>query len=171
MHNQSSHLQLNIGFIAQQTIGFCRIFIFDIPHIHLRPDLALNDLVGKISVSRTSEGLLAQVELNASVEMACVRCLKKFSQVLQVDFTELFYFAPHARSDTEMIIPEDGNIDFGPLIREYTLLEIPTNPVCKGDCKGLCPICGNDLNDNLCNHEPEAVASRFAILKTLLDDE
>jgi len=171
VHSQSSYLKLSIGFIAPQTVGFSRVFLFDIPHICLQPDLTLSDLVGKISVSRTSEGLLAQVELSASVEVACARCLKEFSQQLKVDFAELFYFAPHARSDTDIILPEDGNLDFGPLVREYMLLEIPTNPVCKSDCQGLCPVCGNDLNDNPCNHEPETGDPRFAILNTLLDDE
>ena len=170
MPTQSAHLQLNIGFIAQQTIGFSRVFLFDIPHIHLPPDLTLHDFVGQVSISRTSEGLLAQVEFNANVEAVCVRCLKEFSQPLQVDFTELFSFASHARTNTEMILPEDGKIDFGSLVREYMLLEIPINPVCKDDCKGLCPICGNDLNDNPCNHPPETVDPRFSILKTLLNE-
>ncbi|MBU1661052.1 MAG: DUF177 domain-containing protein [Chloroflexi bacterium] len=137
----------------------------------MQPDLTLSDLVGKISVSRTSEGLLVQVEFSASVEVACARCLTEFSQPLQVDFTELFSFASHARSDTDMILPEDGKIDIGPLVREYMLLEIPTNPVCKNDCKGLCPVCGNDLNDNPCDHQLETVDPRFAILKTLLEDK
>ena len=37
-------------------------------------------------------------------------------------------------------------MDLGELIREYLVMEVPYAPVCKEDCKGLCPICGKNLN-------------------------
>ena len=165
MYTQAANLQLNIGFIAQQTIGFSRVLIFDIPNIRLQPDLTLYDLTGEANVSRTSEGLLVRVKLSASVEVACARCLKEFFQFLQVDFTELFLFASHARSTGELILPDDGSIDLGSLVREYMLLEIPMNPVCKPDCKGLCPVCGANLNIETCNCKIDNVKeSPFKVL-------
>lgn len=52
-----------------------------------------------------------------------------------------------------MKIPEDGNIDFGPILREYLLLEMPIKPLCKPDCKGLCTVCGENLNLTTCEHQ------------------
>jgi len=52
-----------------------------------------------------------------------------------------------------LIMPEDGHIDIEPLVREYMVLEIPINPVCKPACKGLCPVCGEDLNQATCEHQ------------------
>jgi len=42
-------------------------------------------------------------------------------------------------------------------------------PLCKPDCKGLCPICGNNLNDSLCDHNTETIDPRMEVLKQLLD--
>jgi uncharacterized protein len=56
-----------------------------------------------------------------------------------------------------------------PLVREEMLLAIPINPICRADCKGLCPICGGNLNETLCSHEGEEVDPRLSILKTWLN--
>jgi len=61
-------------------------------------------------------------------------------------------FAQRSQDDLDMIIPDDGYIDLGVIFREYLLLEIPINAVCKPDCKGLCPECGQNLNENMCKH-------------------
>jgi uncharacterized protein len=171
MNNQPSQFQLNVGFIAQQGIGYRRDFQFGFPTIHFQPDIILHDFTGRIEVSRTSEGLLSQSKFQASIDATCSRCLADFQQILKTEFTELFTFETHALEDTELIYPNDGQIDFGPIAREYFLLELPINPLCKVDCKGLCLICGNNINIKACDHGEETGDSRLAILKTLLDDD
>jgi uncharacterized protein len=54
--------------------------------------------------------------------------------------------------ESGLVVPEDGNIDLEPIVYEYLLLEIPINPVCREDCKGLCDICGENLNEE--SHNP-----------------
>jgi uncharacterized protein len=82
----------------------------------------------------------------------------------------MYTFPSHAVEDTELILPDDFQIDLRPLLREYLTLEIPISPMCKPDCKGLCPICGENRNQTTCNHEVEPDDPRLAVLKTLLDD-
>ena len=55
-------------------------------------------------------------------------------------------------TDSELLVPEDGNIDLDDLAREYLVVEIPINPLCRPDCKGLCVECGADLNVEVCEH-------------------
>jgi uncharacterized protein len=162
---------LNVGFIAHQSIGYRRDFDFDFVRIFLPPDLDLQNPRGIASVSRTSEGLLVQVKISTSVQTTCVRCLEDCIQPLRIDFTELYTFASHAQPSTELIYPENGQIDLGTLIREYLTIEIPISPICKIDCKGLCPVCGENLNITRCNHEPESNDPRLSMLKSLLDEE
>ena len=100
--------------------------------------------------------------------LECVRCLKEFSNPLNLELTELYAFNEKSVSDSGLIIPDDAQIDLESLIREYALLEIPINPICKPDCKGLCPTCGQDLNVADCGHRPEQNDSPFAALKDLL---
>jgi uncharacterized protein len=69
-----------------------------------------------------------------------------------------------------LILPEDAHIDLQPLIREYALLEIPIKPICKPDCKGLCPVCGEDLNQVDCGHKGDTKETPFSALKDLLEE-
>jgi uncharacterized protein len=86
-----------------------------------------------------------------------------------VDFSELYAFPGHAKLDTEMILPFTGMLDLRPIVREYILLETPIKTLCKPDCKGLCPICGENMNHIACNHDDEPVDPRLIVLKDLLN--
>jgi len=162
---------LNVGFVAQQAIGYSRDFTFEIPEISLPPDLVLRQFEGKVVVSRNSEGLLFLGEFQAYTPATCGRCLGDFEQFLKTDFTELYTFESHVQEDTELVYPENGQIDLGPIVREYLLLEMPINSICKPDCKGLCPVCGNDLNLETCDHEEVAIDPRLDVLRKFLDQE
>jgi uncharacterized protein len=61
------------------------------------------------------------------------------------------------------------HIDLRPLVREYMLLSVPISPLCRPACLGLCPVCGENLNEISCTHEDDAVDPRLAKLKNLLD--
>jgi len=164
-----SPLQLNVGFVVAQSAGFSRDFPFELPQINIPPDLQINGVNGSIRATRTPQGILLQVVLQAQTLLECVRCLTVFQQSLNVAFTELYAFSQRYITDSGLLMPETGIIDLAPVLREYVLLEIPIRPLCKVDCKGLCPICGNNLNESTCNHEDEIGDPRLASLKTLLD--
>jgi uncharacterized protein len=169
--NKHSPLRLNVGFLINQTIGYSRDFPFDIPHILLPPDLELADLTGIARFTRTPQGLLMQTKMHAALATECVRCLTPCPQLLEVDFTELFAFSKRSITETGLILPEDGYIDLEPLLREYMLLEVPINPLCRPDCKGLCPICGGNLNETTCDHSTSIVDPRLVALKSLIENE
>jgi uncharacterized protein len=169
VHHSSNPLRLNIGFIIHLPVGDSREFVFDIPTIHLDSDFDLVDLRGMAHITRTAQGLLAQVKLSAMMDCDCVRCLNSFKYPLKTEFTELYAFSRNSITDSGLILPEDAHIDLLPLIREYMLLEVPMSPLCRSDCKGLCPICGENLNETTCNHENDSFDPRLAVLKSLLD--
>lgn len=166
--NPRAPLRLNVGFIVHQGIGYSRDFDFDVPKLLLPPDQELRDLTGSARFTRTPQGLLTQVKMRSTLYTDCARCLTSFPQPLVIDFTELYAFSQRFATESGLIVPDDGNIDLEPLVREYMLLEVPLNPLCKPDCKGLCPICGENLNEKICNHDIEVFDPRLAALKTLL---
>jgi uncharacterized protein len=139
-------LRLNVGFLQNQPIGASRVIHFDFPNIHL-VELELNNFSGDVSLSRTPQGLLAQGDFSADLSAECARCLLNFNQPLKTNFSELFAFKTRGMDESGLIVPEDGNIDFAPIVYEYLLLEMPINPVCREDCKGLCEFCGVNLNE------------------------
>jgi uncharacterized protein len=164
-----SLLHLNVGFVVAQSAGFSRDIPFDLAQINISPDLHLSNLTGVVRVTRTPQGILLQVDFKASISLECVRCLTSFEQSLNTNFTELYAFSQRYVTDSGLIMPETGIIDLTPVLREYFLLEIPISPLCRPDCKGLCPICGNNLNESTCNHEEDSGDPRLASLKLLLD--
>jgi uncharacterized protein len=163
--------RLNVGFLINQSVGYSRDFIFDFPRAFFKPDLELYDLTGLARVTRTAQGLLVQAEINATLPTECVRCLEGFNQPLHAQFTELYAFSRKSVTDSGLVLPEDAHIDLEPLVREYLLLELPISPVCRPDCKGLCPVCGENMNEVNCDHRPESTDPRLSVLKSLLDEE
>jgi uncharacterized protein len=163
-----SPLRLNVGFVVAQSAGFSRDFPFDIAQISIPPDLRLNSLNGLVRATRTPQGILLQADFHTQIDLECVRCLADFQQTLAFNFTELYAFSQRYVTDSGLLMPETGIIDLTPMLREYVLLEIPISPLCRPDCKGLCPICGNNLNESTCFHEEESGDPRLASLKSLL---
>ena len=102
--------------------------------------------------------------------LLCVRCLNEFEYGLNWNLTELYAFNKKSVSESGLILPESAHIDLQPLIREYALLEIPIKPLCRPTCKGLCSVCGQDLNIADCGHKDIAEESPFSALKDLLGE-
>ncbi|OGN92494.1 MAG: hypothetical protein A2Z71_10315 [Chloroflexi bacterium RBG_13_50_21] len=171
MSDPHSPLRLNVGFVVAQSAGFSRDIPFDLPQINIPPDLHLSGLIGIARVTRTPQGILLQVDCKALINLECVRCLTDFLQTLNINFTELYAFSQRYVTDSGLLMPETGIIDIAPVLREYILLEIPISPLCRPDCNGLCPICGNNLNESTCNHEDDSGDPRLASLKSLLAKE
>lgn len=168
MSGQHSPLRISAGFIIHQSIGYVRDFDFNLAHAHIPPDLDLHQLSGLAKVTRTPQGLLVQVQVQASYGAECVRCLTSIIQPIKTEFAELYAFTRRAATESGLILPEDGIIDLEPLVREYILLASPIGPLCRPDCKGLCPVCGENRNDTDCGHEPDVGDPRLSQLKDLL---
>jgi uncharacterized protein len=149
----SSSLRINVGFLVNQPVGFSRDVHFDPENIYLSPDLDLRDFFGVLRLGRTPHGVLARGDFKASMEFECGRCLNAFWMQLNTSFNESYHFKKQLITEAELIIPSDQKIDFSPLLRECLLLEIPINPICKPECKGLCIVCGADLNEIDCEHQ------------------
>jgi len=169
MTNPRKPFRINAGFIAHEEIGRRHDFPFEFNKIQLGDDFEMRGLSGNINISRTPQGLFAQADFVADTTLECVRCITDFDHRLEWSFTELFAFDERSETDSELILPEDGQIDFAELLRDYALLEIPISPICKEDCQGLCIECGQNLNEKDCGHEQDDGGSPFSALKDLLN--
>ncbi len=95
------------------------------------------------------------VYLEYSVDMTllitCDRCLKELERAYHYDFDHIV--VPSANSDNDEYIVADGeSIELNEIAVTDLLLQLPTKNLCKYDCKGLCMICGCDLNESTCDH-------------------
>ena len=167
MMASNEFFRLNVGFIVHESVGYSRDFPLVSDLIRL-PDLNLQNLAGSARVTRAAQGLLVQVRLDADVDAECGRCLEPFVQHLSIDFTDLYAFSTVALTDSILRMPENGKIDLAPIIREEMLLAMPMNALCQVDCKGLCPVCGENQNLTTCQHDDEEVDPRLSSLRALL---
>lgn len=164
-------LRINVGYLIKESVGFIKDLEFEIPRLVLEMDKVAENLQGKVRINRTQRGILIDANFDASLDSECVRCLDDTQIELSTKFTELYSFDKSAEIDTELIIPEDRYIDLSPLVRDFLLVDLPINPLCKPDCAGLCPECGANHNLKECDCPTESIDPRFSSLSDLLEDE
>jgi len=116
-------------------------------------------------VSGVVDGVMATFTARAPIELVCVRCLTGWKGELVADGAQHFSRIPD--EDGYAIVGRQVDLA-GPAVDELALA-MPAAPVCRPDCKGLCPICGTDLNSDPCDGHGEDSDSPFAALRDLFD--
>jgi uncharacterized protein len=137
-------------------------------------DADIRAIDADIEAIHTNPGALISGEARASVSQECARCLKPIGSPVVAHFAEQYYTTLHVETGAPMPEPprdaktigSDFMVDVAPLIREEVILATPVAPLCRPDCKGLCPVCGLDLNESPHEHEAE-VDQRWAKLRAL----
>jgi uncharacterized protein len=111
-----------------------------------------------------------------TLEGRCSRCLRSFSFPLNKEFD--FVLSPDPsksgrkveelkREDLGLSYYCSDEINVAPLLREQVMLALPTRPLCRENCRGLCDRCGVNLNDEPCVCMTSAADPRMAIFRTL----
>ncbi len=100
----------------------------------------------RIDVSRPSGGYAFRLRFPLRIEGPCMRCLEGSAFETGVDAREV---AQENTDDEELLSPyvEDEELDLGRWAHDAAVLAIPTRFLCREDCAGLCPVCGESLND------------------------
>jgi uncharacterized protein len=116
--------------------------------------------------------------VSTRLELECGRCVEPFE--IEVDAPFELRYVPQAENagEAEREIAEDdlttafyaeGVLDVADLLREQFLLALPMKPLCSEACRGLCVVCGTNLNRTTCDCKPRWEDPRLAALKGLLD--
>lgn len=132
---------------------------------------------GKVSLVRTDRGILAKGVLNTSVALTCSRCLGTFDCPLTLTIEEEYFPSVDVVSGAPLTLPDEPGLftidknhelDLTEAVQQYALLAIPMKPLCRPDCAGLCPVCGQNLNLGECQCLLREADSRWAKLKQIL---
>jgi uncharacterized protein len=120
------------------------------------------------------EGVLVSGTASAPVRGECGRCLESFDSSVEVDVQELFAYPESATditSDDDEVSRLQGDLmDLEPVLRDAVVLALPTNPVCREDCPGLCPECGVHWDELPGDHSHDEVDPRWAALQNLVQE-
>lgn len=119
----------------------------------------------RLDASRHSNGFAFHLTFPVHLEGPCMRCLEPGALDLEVEAREV---SQNGTDDPELTSPyvADDELDLGRWAHDAILLALPTRFLCRPDCAGLCPICGESLNDNPHEHEA-ATDPRWGALKDL----
>jgi uncharacterized metal-binding protein YceD (DUF177 family) len=114
-----------------------------------------------------------------TLELTCSRCAEPFSVEVAPAF-DLRYLPQSANAgegereveeeDLSTAYYRDQAIHLGELIREQFTLLVPMKPLCRADCRGLCPSCGVNRNVSTCQCDPHWEDPRLAGLRALIDE-
>jgi len=114
------------------------------------------------------EGVLVSGTVTAPVSGECGRCLEPFTGTISVDVQELFAYPDSTTDDTsdadEVRRLVGDLLDLEPVVRDALVLALPLSPVCRDDCRGLCPTCGLRWDDLPADHAHETFDPRWAAL-------
>ncbi len=113
------------------------------------------ELVGEAEVTGTmcyeNRRLTTEAKGKVKINAFCDACAKPLEKTLVFDVNEEFVSADE--QSEEQYTLNLANVDLQKAVEDNLLLTLPTKLLCKEDCKGLCPHCGKDLNNHVCNCE------------------
>ena len=131
---------------------------------------------GKVELVSGSLGeIRVKGHVAAPMEADCDRCLEPAGIPIDSDF-ELYYHPVsdgHAKetaidgSESEIGFYEGEGLELNDVLREFVLLSLPMRRLCRADCQGICPVCGQNRNQSQCRCQPKATDDRWAALKDL----
>ncbi|GAA3743171.1 YceD family protein [Micromonospora maritima] len=133
------------------------------------------DLDLDLRLESVSEGVLVSGTISGPVKGECGRCLREIDDSVVVNVQELYAYENSATDTTtdedEVGRMQDDLIDLEPALRDAVVLTLPTNPLCREDCPGLCPECGVHWDDLPADHSHQQIDPRWAGLSQLTRTE
>jgi uncharacterized protein len=134
-----------------------------------------SDVELDLVLTSVSEGVYVSGRVRGSLTGECGRCLDEISESFEVPIAELYAYADSTTEETtdadEVGRMQGDLLDLEPAVRDAVVLTLPTNPVCRPDCPGLCPDCGARLADLPADHSHQVVDPRWAALRNLSNTE
>jgi uncharacterized protein len=125
----------------------------------------------KGSMINAGEYLELSVQVRGQASLHCGRCAESYGEAF--DFDLKLRFARSADLDHDILGFSGEWIDIDPYLATEIVTRLPIRRLCSDECKGLCPVCGLNLNQASCDciiESNEAAQNPFAVLKGFVDD-
>lgn len=146
------------------------------PHPFSDPSWSLDDL--SLFVEKAGEEALVRGHLAARIPQVCGRCLEAFTVQVRAEVDTRFLPRLPGRRDEELeLTPDDMELDFyendllelDRLLQTEAMLGLPMKPLCREECRGLCPVCGGNRNTHPCACEARPPDPRLAGLRAFAE--
>ena len=173
-------MQFNVSGLLKGPIGATREYDFEERVLeHLTDDAQLTvPISGHVQLMRTQQGILVTGLVHTRAKMVCSRCLEPAYYNLDIHIEEEYYPTVEVYTgaalpwqemtdDEALLIDAQHILDITEVVRQDLIIALPMQPLCSLDCKGLCPVCGANLNEGHHECHSEEVDPRWAVLAQL----
>ena len=168
-------LSYNVSALLRATPGTERRYPIEAVELPIAEDVKLaKPIEGEVRLARTGRSILARAHVTTAIDGTCARCLRAVVAPIEVSIEE--EALPSIDIDTGLPLDKDAEpdalrlddhheLDLGEPIREAISLAEPITMLCRPDCRGLCLVCGIDMNDQPDHqHADDDIDPRFAAL-------
>ena len=167
-------MQFNVSSLLKEPTGSTREYGID---DGITIDGATHRVTGRVRLDRTPRGVLVRADVHGTMEDVCSRCVKPIAYPVDIDIAEEYIPTIDATSGAAIETVEgeadayriDAHhmIDLSEAVAQYWTLELLMAPLCDDDCRGLCPICGEEIAavGHLCSGEQ--IDTRWSVLAKL----
>lgn len=175
-------MKYNVAQLLKGPRGATRTYQVDEePEFHIEGLSLLGPVRGAVQLMRTQQGILAEADLTVDAEVSCSRCLKPVRTTLSVHVEEEFrptidiitghrvWPEPEETLGDDVMIDAQHVLDLDEVARQEFEVAIPLKSLCRDECPGLCPQCGEEIGGEQCRCRP-AVDPRLSRLGDLLKE-
>jgi uncharacterized protein len=158
-------LSFNVATLLRSAPGTERRYPVEAVRMEIADDVRLaQPIQGEVRLSRTGRSIMARAHLTTAIEGYCSRCLQPVVAPIDVEIEEealpsidIDTGLPVNRADEPDALRLDGHheLDLGEPVREAISLAEPISLLCRPDCRGLCLVCGVDLNTITAHDHPD----------------
>jgi uncharacterized protein len=168
---------IDLSAIDDEPVGFTFEVPFTLESLDREPLLAISPVRLTGTIRRIERGFAVDARHALEGQLECSRCLTAYPFASEEDFSLLLYPRPASLPDVRGLAPEDldvsyydgEDLDVEPIAEERVQMAIPMKPLCRDDCAGLCPRCGQDWNRGRCDCTADEGDPRWAALRTVRD--
>jgi len=135
----------------------------------------LEPLHYRLTAQASGRTIVVSGELSSRIRFLCSRCLAPIDEQFVLPFEEQFRVMkpsdPPPDEEDEFEPVTEDRIDLDPYLEEELVVQLPLAPLCSDDCKGLCPTCGTNRNEQACACSEDRIDPRLEALQNWFKSE
>lgn len=128
-----------------------------------------HDVTVKGQITLSADVVTLQATVQYRYVGVCDRCTREIDRVQQLQMEHILVVSLNHEDNDSFVLLENYQLPLDALVEEDLILDQPSKVLCSDECRGLCPMCGKDLNEGACDCRRETVDPRLAALQQLLD--
>jgi uncharacterized protein len=167
-------MYINVAQLLKEPVGSTRKYKVD----EFISEEGATHVQGEVTVMHTNRSVLVQGTMNAQGSNTCSRCLEptEFSVTFRIEdeyfpSIDIVSGLPLPHNPDVFMLDESHVLDLTEALNQYMVMTMPMKVLCRPDCAGICPSCGQNLNIHSCSCSEHSTDQRWSKLVSLKKGE